>query len=217
MKHFVITILDNNKSVEAADRCISSAARYGLEVEKFQAITPGKNLTLLLKDNQINTRGFDNNQYSREDNCKAAFMSHYSLWQKCVQLNTDITIFEHDAVVVDYISNISYNSFINLGKPSYGKYNIPSMLGVNPLVSKKYMPGAHAYRLKPKAAKALIAAAREAAGPTDVFLHVDRFPFLEEYYPWPVECRDSFTTIQSVNGCLAKHGYNDNYVIEDIQ
>ena len=37
MRAYVITILQNKKSVEAAERCISSAARHGLAVEKFPA------------------------------------------------------------------------------------------------------------------------------------------------------------------------------------
>jgi hypothetical protein len=33
------------------------------------------------------------------------------------------------------------------------------------------------------------------------------FPWLEEYYPWPVVVDDSFSTIQNQQGCLAKHNY----------
>ena len=51
----------------------------------------------------------------------------------------------------------------------------------------------------------LIDQARMEARPTDVFLNVNTFPFLEEHDPWPVEARDSFTTIQSEIGCRAKH------------
>ena len=47
--------------------------------------------------------------------------------------------------------------------------------------------------------------------PTDVYLNLDLFPFLEEYYPWPVEAQDSFSTIQNTNGCLAKHNYGEGY------
>jgi hypothetical protein len=39
---------------------------------------------------------------------------------------------------------------------------------------------------------------------------------LEEYYPWPVEVRESFSTIQKTQGCLAKHMYNKDYVIEEV-
>ena len=84
-------------------------------------------------------------------------------------------------------------------------YNKPEKFGVNPLTSKVYFPGAHAYRVKPNAAKFIIEQAKKFARPTDVFLNVETFPFLEEYYPWPVMAKDSFTTIQNEMGCKAKH------------
>jgi len=43
--------------------------------------------------------------------------------------------------------------------------------------------------------------------PTDIYLNVLNFPWLEEYYPWPVRVDDSFTTIQETAGCRAKHNF----------
>lgn len=214
MKHYVITIMDNPRSVEAADRCIASAARFGMMVDKFPAITPTNvDINKILQREKILREGF-NEKYSRTENCIAAFLSHFTLWQRAAHKNQEITIFEHDAVVVDNIPDfIPYQGCINLGKPSYGRWNDPLFLGVNQLTSKNYFPGAHAYRIKPKAAKTIITEARIGAKPTDVFLDIRRFPFLEEYYPWPVEAHDSFTTIQNENGCQAKHNYGDGYEI----
>ena len=42
---------------------------------------------------------------------------------------------------------------------------------------------------------------------------MNTFRWLEEFYPWPVESKDSFTTIQKTEGCLAKHGYGEAYEI----
>ena len=50
--------------------------------------------------------------------------------------------------------------------------------------------------------------AKENSAPTDVFLATTFFPWLEEYYPWPVIAKDDFTTIQNEGGCFAKHNYN---------
>jgi GR25 family glycosyltransferase involved in LPS biosynthesis len=213
MKNFVITIMDNPQSVQVADRCIRTAANHGIEVEKFKAITPKDNLEQILKEEGINPMDFVE-KYSRTSNAIAAFLSHYSLWKMCATSGEEFTIFEHDAVVVSPIPEfIPYHSVISLGKPSYGKFNTPPLLGVNQLTSKPYFPGAHAYRLKPNGAKALIAVAQVRAAPTDVFLRLDTFAFLEEYYPWPVEANDSFTTIQKPEGCFAKHNYGETYEI----
>ena len=217
MKHYVITITANEKSVEAAERCIKSAASVGMTVEKFPAITPDNtNLNALIAQKKINKEGLIE-RYSRPDNSIAAFLSHHSLWEMCARDDEEYTIFEHDAVVVDNIPDfINYKGCINLGKPSYGRFNEPTYLGVNPLVSKPYFPGAHAYRLKPNAARAFIMEARMMAKPTDVFLDRRKFPFLEEYYPWPAEAHDSFPTIQNENGIQAKHNFRklgDKYEI----
>ena len=205
-EHYVITIFGNEKSEEAAERCIKSGLQVGgLKIEKWKATTPQDDIAKIIKDEKINTVYMDE-VYSRTPNCIAAFLSHYSLWKLSVEKNKEVTIFEHDAVCVNIVnSDISYKGVVSLGAPSYGKFNTPSSFGVVPLQSKRYFPGAHAYRVKPKAAQMLIDQARLEARPTDVFLNRSTFPFLEEKYPWPVEAKDSFTTIQNPMGCQAKH------------
>lgn len=214
MKNFVITIMDTEQSVQAAKRCIRSGEKHGIEIEMFDAVTPrNTNLKEMLEKEGISQKGFEE-VYSRLDNCTAAFLSHYSLWKKAIELKEEVTIFEHDAVVVNTIPEfMSYNDIINIGKPSYGKFNNPWFVGVGPLMSKPYFPGAHAYRVTPKGARALVKQAKKAARPTDVFLNLQTFPNLQEYHPWPVEARDSFTTIQRERGCLAKHSYGESYEI----
>jgi GR25 family glycosyltransferase involved in LPS biosynthesis len=215
MRSFVITIVDNPKSVASAQRCIDSGKQFGHDVEMWNALTP-QNIDVFqaaaiakIRPNQLKET------YSHFESCVAAFLSHMSLWELCVKTQEEVQIFEHDAVFVNSVPNfINYAGCLNLGAPSYGKYNTPTMLGVNPLTSKRYFPGAHAYRLKPQAAKLLIQEAQIRSRPTDVFLHVDTFPWLEEYYPWPVKCMDSFTTIQKHEGCLAKHNYGKDYDIQ---
>lgn len=215
MRHFVITIQNSDKSVEAATRCIESGKRQGLEIEYYNAFTPD-DYQPYLEENKVDTRLFENSQYSREENAKAAFCSHFSIWQYSADMNEEVTIFEHDAIIVEPIPEVNHNGCISFGKPSYGNFNTPPMLGANRLVSKRYFPGAHAYRVKPEAAKVLVDRARLEARPTDIFLNIETFPFLQEYYPWPVEVRETFSTIQKEQGCLAKHMYNNDYVIEEV-
>lgn len=213
MKSYVITIMDNPESVRVADRCITSAAKYGITVEKFPAITPDKDPIGYAHKKNIPVKGFEET-YSRYENCISAFLSHFSLWEKCVKDNTMYMILEHDAVFVDQVNVfMNFDRAINIGQPSYGNSRRPMKLGVNPLTSKQYFPGAHAYMVKPSGASAFINRSYIDAGPTDVFLHKGRFHWLEEYYPWPVQARDTFTTIQKVDGCLAKHGFNNEYKI----
>lgn len=213
MKNYVITIMDNEKSVEAAKRCILSGRAHKLEIEHFPASTPeNTNLKKEYIKRGIPEEGFVE-KYSRLENCMAAFLSHYRLWEIASKENIEVTVFEHDAYVLGPIPDpLFYHGCVNLGEPSYGKWLQPSWIGVGPLVSKPYFPGAHAYRLNKNGADLLINGIKNAK-PTDVYLNKHWFPWLEEYHPWPVACKDSFTTIQKEAGCLAKHNWNENYEI----
>lgn len=217
MKAYVITIMEHEGSRQVAERCKRTAKVSGLEVENWRATTPADHpIDKLITDN-VKIAGL-HETYSRIANCAAAFHSHYSLWKHCIEVNEPVIIFEHDAVIINDIPKfIAFDKCISLGKPSYGKWNTPTAIGVNPLTSKGYFPGAHAYIVKPAACKAFIERATTVmARPTDVFLNKDVFPWLQEYYPWPVEAHDSFTTIQNQTGCLAKHNYGETYGIEEV-
>lgn len=207
MKSYVITIKSIPDSVAMALRCIDSLSEF--DVQMFTAMTPEGRPEEVAKEKGINTQHF-NNKYSRFLPCLSAFLSHHSLWEMCVETGEEIQIFEHDAICVGNLPKfIPHQGCLSLGHPSYGRYKTPSTFGVNKLVSKEYFPGAHAYRVKPLAAETLINVAKTHAQPTDVFLNNQNFSFLEEYYPWPVKVRETFSTIQSTTGCLAKHGYNE--------
>ena len=194
--NYVIAIQDNERSVNIANRCIKSAAKHGTTVEMFSAVTPrNTDIYKLAEQEGISPNGFSE-VYSRLDNCIAAFLSHYSIWKLAAEASQPVTIFEHDAVVVDYIDNVQFDRVVTLGKPSYGKHVQAPILGLGSLISKQYLPGAHAYIVSPIAAKKMIKRAKIDAGPTDVWIHNERFDFIQEYYPWCCEAKDNFSTIQ---------------------
>jgi GR25 family glycosyltransferase involved in LPS biosynthesis len=210
MKAYVITITSLSESIEIANRCINSGKQFGIDIEIFPAITPKDYIFDLVKRYNININGFDE-RFSRKENAIACFLSHYSLWKLCADTNENLFILEHDAVIVNTIDmNMNFKGVLSLGKPSYGKFNIPRN-GIGPLVSKDYLPGAHAYMIKPKAATDLINRSKLKAIPTDVFIDRRNFPWIEEFYPWPVEVHDSFSTVQKLTGCIAKHNYKEGF------
>lgn len=214
MKAFVITIKDNEQSMQVAERCIKSAAKHGLEVEHHWATTPKDNPHLILHKKGIQP-AFFHEKYSRPENCMAAFLSHHTLWEKSVKIKDTVVIFEHDAIVTGPIPTESFNGCMTFSKPSYGRFNTPIKLGIDGLVQKKYFGGAHGYMVNPEGAKKIIMKAKTCGAPTDVFLNVDNFPFLQEYYPWVCMAADSFTTIQKEAGVQAKHNFNETYGIID--
>lgn len=205
----VITIQDNQRSRQTAMRCIKTGAKFNVEVINWKATTPKDDPEKIAESKGIPIEGFQE-VYSRFERCLSAFLSHHSLWEHCVAINEDILILEHDAVFVAPPPIISYNNgLVNLGKPSYGKHVQAPILGLGSLISKQYLPGAHAYIVSPIAAKKMIKRAKIDAGPTDVWIHNERFDFIQEYYPWCCEAKDNFSTIQVQRGCVAKHGWNE--------
>ena len=211
MKSYVIKIMDNEKSVKAAELCISTAKRNaGIDVKIFKAITPKNNPQKRFRDLGLTAKNFDE-KYSKSQNAMAAFLSHYTLWTMAVKDSEDYIIFEHDAVIDTNIPTIGYSGAITFSQPSYGKYNTPMFIGVGPLTQKNYFGGAHGYIVTPSGAEKIIEAAKKYAAPTDVYLNMNLFPWLQESYPWSCRADDNFSTIQRENGCIAKHNYKDGY------
>lgn len=215
MRAFVIAIEDNERSQKAANRCIESAAKHGLEVKKFNAFTPKNDPEKFLKNKGINPNRF-REKYSRPENCMSAFISHYTCWETSRDFNERVIIFEHDAIVTGHVPvDVDFDKVMTFSKPSYGQYKTPYRLGVDGLIQKEYFGGAHGYMVNPEGAALLISKSVSHAGPTDIFLNKQNFPWLQEYYPWCCMAADSFTTIQNENGCLAKHNYKKGYDIID--
>jgi len=212
MKASVITIIDNDRSRQVADRCIQSGMRNNLQIAYFKAFTPKDSPLKIASDENISIDKFSE-EYSRFSPTLAAFLSHYWLWKMTAVGTIPHVIFEHDAVIMDNIPTTLTGDIVNLGAPSYGRFNTPTTLGEGPLVSKRYLPGAHAYYITPKGAQQLVDKAKTHAEPTDVFINLENFPNIKEYYPWPVVAKDNFTTIQKERGCLAKHNYGEAYDI----
>ena len=198
--------MDNKDSVEASQRCIDSARKRNMSVTRFPAITPRtEGFEDMVENTGLNIDAFATG-YSRPENALACFLSHMSLWQYAVENKCNTMILEHDAVFKDTVRNIPFDRCVTFGKPSYGTYNTPETLGTQLLVHKRYFGGAHAYIVSPLGAEMLIDKVRTHSEPTDIYLNRDNFPFLEEHYPWLVEVEDTFSTVQTHEGCHAKHG-----------
>jgi len=203
---YVITIMDLPQSVEAAERCIASGEEFGVEVETMSAVTPD-DLDGMLELNPISLDGFKGNKYSRYGPCVATFLSHYSIWKWCARKAEPIVCLEHDAIFVAPLPDLSMVLGVtNLAKPSFGQFRVPRA-GIGPFFSKAggYLGGAHGYYVHPDGARRLLEKAKTEAMPTDLFICLDRFPFLTEHWPWVVECEDSFSSIQNEVGCRAHH------------
>lgn len=218
LKAFVITLLDLPQSVEVAGRCVESAQRHGIDIEIFPATDKTASRGELERLG-LTVQAHDQS-FSNTDAAMGLFATSYRIWQKIADELEYGLIVEHDAVFTAPLPDLrGKGDIVNLGKPSYGEYNLQAQPGVYGLFSKNahpqygiYMPGAHAYLVTKAGARALLARARESgAAPCDVFLNTANFPNIKEIYPWVAVAADSFSTIQKQRGCTAKHNFKDGY------
>ena len=94
----------------------------------------------------------------------ACFLSHYRVWQTCVEINEPILIFEDDAVIdaqlydeQKYESILKNYGFLYLGRNELEKWRVRL---INPDIEvPSYSHNLHAYGITPTAAKILISTA----------------------------------------------------------
>jgi GR25 family glycosyltransferase involved in LPS biosynthesis len=213
VKGYVITLLNLPESVKMAERCIASGKQYNVDVEIFPAVYKD------VAHNELTVEGLFqatyDESYSNVGAVVGNFVAQYRAWNAIVSSNEPGIILEHDAIFTAPLPPLT-GDIINIGKPSYGKFNTKPAPGVYPMFSKPggYIPGAHGYYLTPIGAQQLIDKAKIlGASPCDLFLNNKNFPNILELYPWVVEAHDEFSTIQNEKGCLAKHNYNKEYKI----
>ena len=219
---YVVTLMNLHASKEIAYRCKESAADVGIRVELFPAVDKNSSLEELanegleiasqeVKDQFL--QGADS-KYSNQNAVLGNFVSQYRIWNKILNNNQPGIVLEHDAVFLAPLPNLEGKGhIINIGIPSFGAFKKQTTPGVYPMFSKPggYIPGAHGYYVTPAGAEQLIHAAKTyGAGPCDLFLNNKMFPDIKEIWPQIVEARDTFTTIQNQEGCVAKHSYKKN-------
>ena len=113
MKAYVITIRGFDYSESMADRCILSGKRYGVNVEKWDAVPQDMGRSTMegyglqwtwpnLEPDSCPYTGLKRFPYATR-NIGARIgcaLSHYELWNQCLQVQEPIVILEHDAVFV---------------------------------------------------------------------------------------------------------------------
>ena len=218
MKAFVITLKDNQYSNQVADRCIESAKNYGLDVDKFWGVGIDT-ANQVMSDYGLRWSWANNNTsnsvcpitglhqfpYRAADirtkiGCS---MSHFLLWEKCVQLGEPILILEHDAVFLRSLPDVEFKGLCQINDPTGatrrgswwankmrergGKGVFEKTWVTSP--SERQIPdglaGNSAYMVKPHAAKELMDKYKElGVWPNDATMCKQIFPYLEEYYPF---------------------------------
>lgn len=130
MKAFIITLEGNSYSNKVANRCIESAKKYNINVEKFPAVDRDtaedcmKSFGLKWTWADNNTRitycpitKLRQHPYGNLKSKIGCSMSHFLLWKKCIKLNEPILILEHDAVFVSPLHPFDFKGICQINDP----------------------------------------------------------------------------------------------------
>jgi glycosyl transferase family 25 len=174
MKYKIIRLKDNPISEKYANECVEQAAKFGIEVNYFDAINGLEYQSHLAKLNIHPKYKFKKGRAG----VFGCFLSHYYLWRQCVTDNVPYCILEHDGYfikplsvdILDHFTDVlkldgenpfrkHYDQTINSqnAQPiSIQKYINPDAKFLHKNQTGNYMRGAYGYIIKPHAAKKIV-------------------------------------------------------------
>jgi GR25 family glycosyltransferase involved in LPS biosynthesis len=175
MKSYIIHLSKIPASLETATRLKTQLESYGMPAELFEG-TYGNDAIKMMKDEgrEVHPWGIKgpppvmlevNPNIGKHLNPgeQGCFYSHYRLWQRCVELNEPILIFEDDIILSRGYIPIKWDDvlIVALGHPKkthrYRHYlDTPSGPAVAADYYQSSMPGCCGYAIRPHAAKKLL-------------------------------------------------------------
>jgi hypothetical protein len=183
---YIITIKDNDVSEMMAKRCLDSCNRIGQRAEMFQAFdgTQKFHNEIIVPEHAKDKTWLSwvkvlNLTLSKAEIC--CFLSHFSLWCKCIEQDQPLIVLEHDAVMLKrFDEHPAINSIVYLGSCEMVASNLcfPFIPPQAQLCHNyRHILRTHAYSIDPQIAKNLVAKAIERGIYTavDVFMNINRF------------------------------------------
>lgn len=148
-KSYVIILKNHESSEQYGSACLASARLHGWNIERFNAID-GRSISLDELKNYglfVNQKRKKVSKQFRRPGVLGCFLSHYTLWNKCIELNEPIGIFEQDSIILSSPPpNLEFTDILKL----YGFNKMPRE------AAGEWYVYANAYIIKPVAAKKLI-------------------------------------------------------------
>lgn len=220
MKKFIITLTKSKNSTTLANKRIAQAKEMGIDdiqifpaTDKYDAWERWGNGDMFISNFSLFQRDLPSEL--------GTFFSHYDLWKKCIELDENILILEHDVWFKANPNVEQFDSFngdvINLGYPAWGsnkinpkkigipnhKYweELPPGLRLRPIDNTEYSDqiflfGAYSYIVTPKGAKKLINNIPDGIEPADVFIAQKRVD-IYDYLPHPIIHKNEKSFIQN--------------------
>jgi hypothetical protein len=195
-KTFVIAIKGHPVSEKQLQECLDTATVYNWNVEVFWGVN-GKTITPETWAIEELTPRLDKPTMG-QPGVQGCFLSHYSLWKKCIEINEPIIIFEHDALIQgNWIPINLENAVIKLHryyKQKNLKFDDDSGL---------WSPSGHAYCISPTHASILINFVKQVgAFEVDRVLGDKVIEVIHLGKPSLVERQDSYSTTNNLEEYL---------------
>ena len=203
-------------------RCIETGVEFGVDVEKFQAVSGARGERVMAahglkwtwaKGNTAPSNcpltGLMQHPYGKLAPKIGCSMSHYLLWERCVITDEPILILEHDAVFLRTLPDIDFKGICQINDPlgatPHGLRWHNEMVKRGPGVFQKTkvmsglqpdgLAGNSAYLIKPFAAASLMATfKRLGVWPNDATMCIQLFPYLQELYPFVTRVEQTIST-----------------------
>jgi hypothetical protein len=148
LKSHIIYLPQFETSTQWANHALSTGLDHGWDVELFAGVD-GRTV-----DGDLwNTTGIAINQSNakcyammQRPGVRGCFLSHYTLWNRCIELNEPIGIFEHDIEFCKPTPDVEFDHLLKLEGFSLKK----------PRPAGEWYEGARAYILKPLGAQRLV-------------------------------------------------------------
>jgi len=184
MKSFIIHLPSIKTSLDSALETQQSLKNIGIRAELFEGTLGNEAVLIFEKENRI-VHTIDgitlNNGKVLYPGVKGCFYSHYRLWQKCVELNESIMIFEDDLVIYRPHTHIDFEEILILSinydwsHANKWKYLLEetNQLDNAQEYTSRFMPGASGYILTPAAGKKLIDTYANTYLPADIAINSD--------------------------------------------
>jgi GR25 family glycosyltransferase involved in LPS biosynthesis len=172
MNNFIICLSKIPASLETATNLKNQLEEFGADVELFEG-TYGNDAVVMMEEEgrNIHPKGIKGTidptgpwaEKISSAGIKGCFYSHYRLWQKCVELDEPIVIWEDDIILTRGFVDVDWEDVlvVALGHPNKSpKYRhlLDSPEGEPTALTYKNtsMPGCCGYAIKPHAAEKLV-------------------------------------------------------------
>jgi GR25 family glycosyltransferase involved in LPS biosynthesis len=165
MKAFVIYLSKIQSSKMSGEETYRILKRLGFDAELFEGTYGNDAEEMFFKENRtLFNRERHKKSKSDSPGAKGCFHSHYRLWEKCVELNETISIWEDDVVFKRPLVPIEFEDVLALTinydwkmTNPYRQYLEKDFPITHDAQYPEYcMPGAGGYLIKPHAAKRLV-------------------------------------------------------------